>query len=400
MPVSKRKLGMSVLDAARERIAWTFDTFSRLCVSFSGGKDSTVMLHLVMEEAIRRGQRVAVLFIDWEAQYTLTIQHVQHCFDLYRDHIEPYWIALPLRTVNAVSQFEPEWTCWEPGKNWVRELPDGAISDYSTLPFYTYPMTFEEFVPAFGQWYSQEKLMAGFVGIRTAESLNRWRALRGGPWKSTFEDRSWTTYTGGSTYNVYPIYDWDVEDLWTYYAQFNKPYNRLYDRMYQAGLTLHQMRICEPYGDEQRKGLWLYHLIEPETWGKVVARVNGANSGALYANESGNVLGNLRITKPEGHTWQSFAMLLLETMPPKTAEHYKNKIAVWLYWYKERGIEVADHLPDDTGSKDRPSWRRICKMLLRNDYWAKILAFSPTKSAAYERYERVMRKRRAQWGLI
>lgn len=402
--VVKRGLGISVLEAARQRIAWTFDTFPRIYVSFSGGKDSSVMLHLVMEEAIRRGRKVGLLFVDWEAQYQLTIEHVQACFDLYRAHIEPYWVALPLTTTNAVSVFEPEWVCWEPGKEWVRPQPADAITDGAALPFYTHAMTFEDFVPAFGHWYSAkdgpEQLTACFVGIRTAESLNRWRALKGDGWKSSFEGRAWTTYTGHATYNIYPIYDWRVEDVWTYYAQSGKPYNHLYDRMHQAGLTLHQMRICEPYGDEQRKGLWLFHVIEPETWGRIVARVAGANSGALYARETGNVLGNAKIALPEGHTWESFAMLLLETMPTKTAEHYKNKIAVWLHWYRERGYEIADELPEDTGAKDKPSWRRVCKMLLKNDYWAKTLCFSPTKSEAYARYEKVMRKRRQQWGLI
>jgi len=400
MGVVKRGLGVSVLEAARQRIAWTFDTFPRIYVSFSGGKDSSVMLHLVMEEAIRRDRRVGLLFIDWEAQYQLTIEHVQACFDLYRDHIEPYWVALPLRTVNAVSQFEPEWICWEPGKDWVRPQPAQALTDGSVLPFYTHAMTFEEFVPAFGHWYGQGQLTACLVGIRTAESLNRWRALKGGGWKSSFEGRAWTTYTGQTTYNVYPVYDWRVDDIWTYYARSGKPYNRLYDRMHQAGLTLHQMRICEPYGDEQRKGLWLFHVIEPETWGRIVARVAGANGGALYAREAGNVLGNVKIAVPDGHSWESFALLLLATMPVQTAEHYKNKIAVWLHWYRERGYEVADALPGDTGAKDMPSWRRVCKMLLKNDYWAKTLCFSPTKSEAYARYEKIMRKRRMQWGLI
>ena len=55
--------------------------------------------------------------------------------------------------------------------------------------------------------------------------------------------------------------------------------------MHKAGVALGNMRICQPYGDDQRRGLWLFHLIEPETWARVVARVNGANSGALYIND-------------------------------------------------------------------------------------------------------------------
>lgn len=52
---ARRGMGVDVLTAARQRIARTFDDFDRVCVSFSAGKDSTVMLHLVAEEARRRG---------------------------------------------------------------------------------------------------------------------------------------------------------------------------------------------------------------------------------------------------------------------------------------------------------------------------------------------------------
>lgn len=395
----KQSLGIDVLTAARDRIRKVFATFSRVCVSFSGGKDSTVMLHLAAEEARRQGRRFGLLFIDWEAQYQLTIDHVARCFEMHADVADPYWVALPLKTVNATSMFEPEWICWEPGKEWVRQPPDQAITDPSALPFYQDAMTFEEFVPEFGRWYAGDELTACLVGVRTRESLNRWRSIAGS--SSRWEDWAWTTYKGGAVYNAYPIYDWHAEDIWVFHARHPElPYNRLYDRMHAAGLSLHQMRICEPYGDEQRKGLWLFHVIEPETWGKVVARVNGANTGALYAKEAGNVLGNLKVTRPEGHTWESFAKMLLASMPEPTAEHYRNKIAVWLKWYADRGYRVADALDGDTGSEDMPSWRRVCKMLLRNDYWAKTLCFSPTKSAAYERYVRVMKNRRKRWRLI
>ncbi|PCO26282.1 hypothetical protein CP987_19510, partial [Morganella morganii] len=32
-------------------------------------------------------------------------------------------------------------------------------------------------------------------------------------------------------------------------------------------------------------------------------------------------------------------------------------------------------------TKDIPSWRRVCKVLLNNDYWCRQLSFSPTKSS-------------------
>jgi predicted phosphoadenosine phosphosulfate sulfurtransferase len=397
--MDKRPLDCTVDVAAQKRITWTFDTFDRICVSFSGGKDSTVMLHLVMEEAMRRKRKVGLLFIDWEAQYRLTIQHVEAMYARYADWIEPYWIALPLTTTNAVSMYEPEWICWEPGKDWVRPLPPLAISDQKALPFYHYAMTFEEFVPAFNQWFAGGELTACFVGIRATESLNRYRTVTH-DYKSCLDGKRFTTWQTEGVFNVYPVYDWQTRDIWIYHGKTGMPYNTLYDRMYQAGLSIHQMRICEPYGDEQRKGLWLFQVIEPDTWGKIVSRVNGANAGALYAKERGNILGNALVTRPEGHTWESFAMLLLGSMPDATAEHYRNKIAVWIHWYHKHGREIADELPGDTGSQDMPSWRRVCKMLLKNDYWCKTICFSPQKNASYEKYLKIMKKRRQRWGIF
>lgn len=392
----RRWLDVDVLAAARERIAWTFDTFERIVVSFSGGKDSTCMLHLVMEEAVRRNRKVALFFVDWEAQFKLTIEHVRECFTRYSANVEPYWVCVPLRTTNACSMIEPEWVCWEPAKRdlWIREKPTGAVE---TLPFYTQTMTFEEFVPKFGAWYAGDVPTACFVGIRCGESLNRWRAITSE--KASHSGKAWTTAVAGNAWNVYPIYDWKTEDDWTYLAKSGNPYNKLYDRMAQAGIRPHQMRICEPYGYEQRRGLWLYHIVEPETWGKVVARVAGANTGALYAGERGSILGNGVVTKPDSMTWKAYARLLLDTMPPKTAGHYENKIAVWLKWHLNHGNDVVDCSEGDMAGKDAPSWRRVVKMLLRNDYWCRALSFSPTKSDAYDKYCDLMKRRREAWGM-
>lgn len=399
----KRPLGISVLEAARQRLSWVFDTFPKIYISFSGGKDSTVMLHLAMEEAKRRGRKVGLLFLDLEAQYRLTIDHVINCFDLYKEQIEPYWVALPLHLRNAVSVYEPHWVCWDPEaiRDWVRKPPKIAITNSDYFDFFRHAMEFEEFVEQFGFWYGDNEPCACLVGIRADESLNRYRTLIIN--KTRFEGRQWTTWMGDGVCNVYPIYDWRTEDIWTYHGQFGKPYNLLYDLMSKAGLTIHQQRICQPYGDDQRKGLWLFHLIEPETWSKVVARVNGANQGALYAQETGNILGRIKISKPPQHTWRSFAMLLLESMPKKTQEHFRNKIAVFLRWYEDHGY--PNGIPDEAdpkleADKKAPSWRRVCKALLRNDYWCKGLSFSQHKSEAFEKYQKVMKNRRRKWGLI
>ena len=398
--MAKRPLGIDVLTAAKQRIKKVFDDFPRIYASFSGGKDSGVMLHLVMAEARRRNRKIGVLFVDLEAQYTMTIEYVAQTFAEYADLIEPYWVALPIHLRNAVSQFEPQWVCWHPDRrdDWIREPHPMSITDISKFPFFRPAMEFEEFVPEFGHWYAQGKLCACFVGIRSDESLNRYRTIAGR--KSTFEKLQWTTWCSHSLYNIYPIYDWRTEDIWTFNGKAGATYNPLYDRMHRAGLTIHQARICQPYGDDQRKGLWLFQIIEPETWAKIIARVNGANQGALYAQKSGNILGQRTLKKPAHLSWREFAELIMESMPALTCEHYSNKIAVFLKWYADRGF--SNGIPDAGSLTDRsePSWARICKALLRNDYWCKGLSFSQNKTTAYEKYMKIMKKRRQEWHLV
>lgn len=401
MPL-KNPIDKNVLDAARERISQTFDDFERIYLSFSAGKDSTVMLHLVAEEARKRGRKIGILIVDLEAQYKLTMEHAQTCVNMWRDVIELYWVCLPIHLRNAVSVYEPFWLCWDPDakEGWVRDVPPEGINDEQFFPFFHKGMEFEEFVPAFGSWYAQGKACACFVGIRTDESLNRFRTICQSK-KTTWKDRRWTSLVQDQVYNIYPIYDWRSSDLWTYHAKNpDKPHNRLYDLMHKAGVPMGHMRICQPYGDDQRRGLWLFHLIEPETWSKVVARVNGANGGALYIQEWGNVNGYRGVTKPPGHTWMSFAKLLIGSMPPKTQVHYQNKVTMFEHWWRQRGY--PDGIPDEAAyemeaARRAPSWRRVVKSLLRNDYWCKGLGFSQHKSEGYKKYLALMEKRKKEW---
>lgn len=385
----KRYLQENVLSAAQHRVSWVFDTFERIYVSFSGGKDSTVLTHIVLEEAIKRDRKVGLMCIDWECQFNLTIQHVTDIFELYKHYIEPYWIAIPITTVNGCSQFEPEWTCWDETKQnlWIRKKPSNSIKKGTKFPFYYDGITFEEFTPKFTEWYSQGKTCCNLIGIRSQESYNRFRAVSKVK-ENSFDDKTYLTHLSDNCYSAYPLYDWETEDIWTYYAKTGYIYNRVYDRMYKAGLSINQMRIDEPFGCTQRKGLWLYQVIEPNTWKKMVLRVSGANMGSRYCQDIGNILGNNKVKLPPNHTWKSFAGLILETMPDKTKEHYKNKISTYCISWQKRGY--PEGIPEEADSKfeslgKAPSWRQIVKTLLKNDYWCIGLGFSPTRTRTFRK---------------
>jgi predicted phosphoadenosine phosphosulfate sulfurtransferase len=355
------------------------------------------MLHLVMDEARKRNRKVGVLIIDLEAQYSDTIRHLEEMVEEYKDHIELHWFCGELLLRNAVSNYQPRWVCWDETKKemWIRPKPELA-SDLSQYDFYVPKMEFEELMVIFGQWYSQGKTTGAFIGIRADESLHRYRAIVSRKDGLMMKNHKWTTKVCKTLYNVYPIYDWRTEDIWVYHGKFpDRKHNRVYDQMTKAGVPLSNQRLCQPYGDDQRRGLWLYHILEPQTWCKLVVRVNGANSGSLYINETGNMTGYNKISKPDGHNWESFCNLLLSTMPKKTRDHYVARFKKFIAGWKQRGYDkIPDEAPHELEVKCwAPSWRRMCKVMLRNDYWCKGLGQTQPLSDSYQQFKAIKAKR-------
>ena len=269
----------------------------------------------------------------------------------------------------------------------MREYPENphVVTDENYFPFFKHGMEFEEFVPEFARWFSQGKKTATCVGIRSDESLNRYRTIASTS-KVTLDGLHWTTKLfpkepDTEIYNCYPIYDWRTEDIWRANGKRGWDYNHIYDIMHMAGVSIYKQRLCQPYGDDQRQGLYLFKILEPETWAKVVNRVEGANFGNRYTETDRTTLGNFKVNLPEGHTYESYAKFLLQTMPPYLAEHYQQKIDRFMAWWEKEGVSCIPDYADikEEARRTVPSWRRICKVLLKNDYWCKGLSFSQTK---------------------
>ena len=382
----------NVFDASLERIEFAFDNFDNLCVSYSGGKDSTLMIQLVNMIAKKRNRKFDVLFIDMEAQYLMTIEHIKTLKNKLECIRDFYWVCLPLSLRNAVSVFEPRWICWEKAKKdkWVREMPEFAINeDNNIFPFFRYAMEFEEFVPEFEKWYQEKKggMCGSFVGIRCDESLNRFRTIVSQK-KDRLKDKPWTTRNKPlkNSYSIYPIYDYRTEDIWIATFNNNFEYNYVYELMYKNGLGIHQQRLCQPFGDDQKNGLDQYRAIEAENWDKLLKRVAGVNFGNIYCRTS--ALGNIKSEKPEHLTWQEWALYLLESIGiynKKLEKHYAIKIKKFFTYWEEKCGCTLDMIEDEADKKMEslkivPSWRRVARALERNDFFLTRLSFGETKS--------------------
>lgn len=426
-----------VYTAAKERIEYIFDEFEHICISFSGGKDSGTVLNMCIDEARKRKRKIGVLFIDLEAFYKKTIEFVERMLENNKDVLEPYWICLPMESPNSLSYLEPTWIWWDKEKEpiWVRPMPKKEYvinEENNPLDFYKKNMPFEEFIKHFGNWYGKGEKTATLVGIRTDESLNRFRAIAGT--KSMYKDKNYSTKVNKNVYNFYPIYDWSVEDIWTYNGKFQKDYNKLYDLFYKAGVSIHKMRVDEPFGNEAKAGLSMFRVIEPDTWAKVVNRVSGANFGNIY---SGNKIMTAHYKLPKNHTWKSFTFFLLDTLPLEISEHYKIKFSKFIKYWVEKGCpvteehikimeetcpdaiinthefsrrgkgdkevikftKVVDEIPGVDNKDDVLTWRRMAMCIIKNDYTCKSLSFGMTKDltvrqkAIMEKYKNIIRGR-------
>ncbi|MDR0546934.1 MAG: DUF3440 domain-containing protein [Dysgonamonadaceae bacterium] len=411
----------SVYEWTQERIRFIFSEFEHIYISFSGGKDSGVLLNILLDyiRANNIKQKLGVVYIDVEGSYNYTVKFIESMIQNNLDVIEPYWICMPMITDNAVSMYEPFWIWWDSKKQdrWVRPMPtfDFVVNENNhTFDFYHDNMTFEEFVVGFGDWFARKRnadQAACLLGIRSDESFNRYHTTHRYD-KQMYKDKIYSTQVAEMTYNFYPIFDWKTEDIWVYNGKFNKPYNSLYDLFYKAGIPLSKMRVCEPFGHEQKAGLNLFKILEPNTWTRLLDRVSGANFGNIYCNTK--AIGNRNIDLPPGHTWKSYCKFLLKTLPEETRNIYVSRFIKFIrYWNRvgspvtDDDIEVLDPkitinthkfsnrgkgdkfvikfkaipdvLPGLDNKTDFLSWKRLCMTIIKNDILCSSLSFSITK---------------------
>lgn len=411
-------LDLDVLEASKQRIKYILNSFEKVYVSFSGGKDSGIMLNLVIDELRQNypGRKVGIMILDNEANYTLSLEFMHKMMDNNRDILDIFWCCLPITLPCTVSSYEIDWQCWgiNDKNRWIRPMPvDEYIVNINNhkFPFFKENMGYQEFWDEFGEWYSEGKECACLIGIRTHESLNRWRAIINEN-KQTHGGHLWTKRNGNYTYNCYPIYDWRTEDVWIANEKFEWDYNKLYDIFWKAGLSIHKMRVASPFMSESKSSLNLYRVIDPHVWATLCARVNGANFIATY----GKQLNYHTFKLPNGHTWKSFVKFLLDTLPEKAAINFKQRFIQSIrYWgrvgrglpqktinellkhdidFKVNGLTphgnkdkervVIKSLPDhldmlSSHNSEVASWKRLAITILKNDHTCKYLGLAPTK---------------------
>ncbi len=427
MYMRREYTGEDVYSAFKKRMHLIFKEFDNIFVSFSGGKDSGLLLNLTLDfqKKYYPQKRIGVFHQDFEAQYSMTTEYVERTFDRIKDEVEPYWVCLPMATRTALSSYEMFWYPWDDTKKeaWCRPMPKHPYvinMENNPMTTYRYRMHQEDLAKQFGRYYRMshgEKKTVCLLGIRADESLQRYSGIINK--KYGYNGECWISRQFKDVWSASPLYDWSNSDVWHAISIFNYDYNKLYDLYHMAGLKPDQMRVASPFNDYAKDSLNLYRVIDPEMWVRLLSRVKGVNFGAIYGKTK--ALGYRNLTLPEGHTWESYTKFLLDTLPARIRNNYIKKFKTSIdFWHNtggglEEGVieelisrgyqirrngvsnytvmkcsrvvfigDIPDHTDDIKSSKDIPSWKRMCFCILKNDHICRFMGFGLSREQQHK----------------
>lgn len=334
MGVKRLYLNENVFDAALERVRWVFREFQTVYVSFSGGKDSTVVLNLALQVAEEMGRLpVPVMFIDQEAEWQSVIDYIRTV--MHDPRVSPRWLQVPIKLFNATSTSDPWLYCWDPLKQseWIRPKEEKSLKRniYGTDRF-------KELFDQYHLYHHRTKPIASLTGMRCEESPGRTLGLTA---SECYQGVTWggcRDFIGARRkhFRFSPIYDWSYTDVWKAIHDHAWPYCTLYNSMHQYGVPILKMRVSNVHHETATSALWYLQEIEPMTWERVTQRLHGINS-------AGQLRGSFfqpKVLPPMFSDWVTYRdYLLANLIEPLTQVLFAKQFAQFDLQY--RGNEKA-----------------------------------------------------------
>jgi predicted phosphoadenosine phosphosulfate sulfurtransferase len=342
-------LKINVVDATRKRIEWIFDNFDNIVVSISGGKDSTVLAYMTLQEVHKRNRKVGIFFLDEEVVYQSTIDQVRYIMNLYPENTIKLWYQLEFNLTNATSIDETQFKVWDHEKQdvWLRPKEKDSIKqptwnvNKQTIANKKKGFGFYDALDNFQLTYENT---AYLIGLRASESLNRWRAVIKNP---GIPNIYWSTKRPQGNFQMYPLYDWNFQDIWKFLYENNIRYSKIYDYQYKKGLGMKDMRVSSLIHERAFKSLVELPEFEPQTYDKLMARTKGIQVGNIYGKD--DLMLKCRKLPKNYDNWIQYRDFLLSTIKDESIKQIFTK-------------RFSKQLNNNYVA------RQQCKQLILNDY--------------------------------
>ncbi len=272
-PIKLYNTEKNVYNASMERIKYVFDHYpdERIFVNFSGGKDSTCLLHLTFQYAARLNRKFNIIFIDQEFENNTTINFIGSIRELHHDqYLKFFWVCPRMwRKITFLDDRVIEVWAKDEKKN-VRPFPENCYHHDMTQKMPKKSSLIRKISSSF---YAEHKIQncAFLLGLRANESLRRYVAVTsregipGIPWSSRG--------SGKGNMNFYPIYDWYDKDDWKFIHDFNIRYNPIYDLYYQKNIPVQEMRTSSILNLHALKKLSIIKEVDIEYYDMVVKKI-------------------------------------------------------------------------------------------------------------------------------
>ncbi len=337
----------TVLEASLDRFRYCLQN-GHLCISFSGGKDSTLCVELAIMAAQSLGHTdpIDVVYRDEECVSPETTAFALRM--AARPEVRFHWCIAHQPIINIFDRNCPYVWTYDPlldPEQWMQPMPDIAVE----IP----DMNIERLITHERLGIPKDKILFSVVGIRTSESLRRKFAINSA--------KGYLTKNIGNIVKARCVYDWEDDDVWKFTKDFQIDYNRDYDVMWRLGIPKKSLRIAPLAMSTAGLGqLQAMAKAYPRWFDKLAVRCKGVRAVVNFGKRACEPL------RRQGETWEDCFKRTCITEAPAwiraRAEVLMEK------WIAAQAKLTTDPLPQKGGHNFKAmSWEKLAKIMYNGD---------------------------------